>query len=196
MQARRLHGLLLAGGKSRRMGQDKALLERNGETQLAYLARLMRPVVDEMFVSARRDQQTDAERARYPLLFDKQDDLGPVAGILSALQTNSDCDWLVVACDLPNVDHETLATLIAERDAQHPFTAFVSSHDGLPEPLCAIYGEGALSIVQSFVDAGMHCPRKILMKSDTQLLQQSNPASLDNINTPDDLSASVLLGSE
>ena len=185
-------GLVLAGGQSRRMGQDKALLSRDGESQLAHIVKLLEQVVDTVYVSTRSDQQADQERSRYPQIVDRFDDMGPVAGILSALHERPDADWLIVACDLPNVDVPTLEFLLEHASAEHPFTAFKSSHDGLPEPLCALYRKSALPIVSAFVDDGVVCPRKILIRSETKLLEQPDPRSLDNVNTPEDLAQSVL----
>ena len=187
-----VYGLVLAGGRSRRMGTDKALLEHEGRSQLAHVIRLLEPQVDRVFVSARPDQQDEPERSRYPLIVDRYDDMGPLAGILSAMEEYPEANWLVVACDLPNMTGETLAHLVASRSEAHPFTAYISSHDGLPEPLCAVWRAGTHGIIRSFVDEGVRCPRKILMRSDTHLIEQLDPASLDNINTPDDLASSVL----
>jgi len=185
-------GLVLAGGESRRMGRDKALLVRNGRSQLDYVATLLEAVTNRVFVSTRQEQKNDAERSRFDQIVDRYDGIGPVAGILSAMDAYPEADWLVVACDLPNIDQPTLEYLLEHRSAQQPFTAFRSSYDNLPEPLCALYRSGSDAIVRQFVDDGIVCPRKILLRSDTCLLVQPNPAALDNINTPDDLAASVL----
>ena len=192
MTTKPVFGLVLAGGKSRRMGRDKALLQHAGQSQLAHMVALLDTVVDQVFVSARSDQADDSERSRFELVVDAYDNLGPIAGILSALQAHPQADWLVVACDLPNIDQATLEFLLQHRSATQPFTAFRSSHDDLPEPLCAIYTAGSDALLQEFVDDGLVCPRKMLIRSDTLLLTQPNPQSLDNVNTPDDLSNSVL----
>lgn len=192
MTSNPVYGLVLAGGESRRMGQDKALLSRDGKSQLAHIAALLDDVVDGVFVSTRREQEGDAERARFRQIVDRFEGIGPIAGILSALQEQPQVDWLVVACDLPNIDAETLRYLLDNRGESQPFTAYKSSHDGLPEPLCALYRPGAAAIIEAFVDEGIVCPRKILIRSDTLLLEQPNPRALDNVNTPDDLAASVL----
>ncbi|HNP64562.1 MAG TPA: NTP transferase domain-containing protein [Woeseiaceae bacterium] len=190
--SRAVYGLVLAGGESRRMGRDKALLDRGGRSQLAYMVDLLGQFVDSVFVSARPEQADDAERSQYELIVDRYRDLGPIAGILTALREHPEVDWLVVACDLPNIDAETLQNLLAHRDGGQYFTAYESSYDQLPEPLCAIYHCGCADVIQAFVDSGINCPRKILIRSDTFLLQQVNPLSLDNINTPEDLEKSVL----
>ncbi len=186
------YGLVLAGGKSRRMGEDKALLVHDGISQLEHIAALLQPLTDKVFVSTRPEQQDERIRRRFEQIVDQFDDIGPIAGILSAVKEYPDVDWLVVACDLPNVDEETIRFLLTNRSVEQPFTAFRSSHDDLPEPLCAVYRAGADTIIREFVNEGIICPRKILIRSDTCLLTQPNPASLDNVNTPGDLEHSVL----
>lgn len=174
------------------MGQDKAALWREGQSQLAYTVRLLDALLERVFVSTRADQRNDAERRRFDQIVDRYESLGPVAGILSAMDEHPGVDWLVLACDLPNVDAETLSNLLEKQASDKPFSAYASSHDGLPEPLCAVYGKGSSDIVRRFVAEGIVCPRKILIRSDTLLLEQPNPASLDNVNTPDDLQRSIL----
>lgn len=190
-----LYGLVLAGGQSRRMGRDKALLDNRGRTQLDVAYTLLADVTRRTYVSARRSQADDPVRSRYPLIVDRYEDLGPVAGILSAMETHSDVDWLIVACDLPNLDPITLANLVEHRDVDNPFVAYRSTHDGLPEPLCAIYRRGSGDVIRQFVADGIVCPRKMLIHSESLLLEQPNPAALDNVNTPDDLAASRAEGS-
>ena len=190
--ARPVYGLVLAGGKSRRMGRDKATLMRGEKSQLAYVVNLLEALLERVFVSTRPEQRDDTERSRFAQIVDRFDDMGPVAGILSAMEEYPDVDWVVVACDLPNIDEATVSYLLEHRSADKPFTAFSSAHDGLPEPLCALYTSSSVDIVRAFIEKGVHCPRKILIRSDSHLLSQPNPRSLDNVNTPDDLQASVL----
>jgi len=187
-----LFGLVLAGGESRRMGQDKARLRRGGQSQLAHIVHVLEPLVDRVFVSTRADQQDETERSRFDQIVDRYQDMGPVAGILSAMDEYPEVDWLVVACDLPNIDASTISHLLEHRSPDQPFSAYRSSHDGLPEPLCAVYAAGSADIMRGFVAEGMNCPRKMLIRSDTLLLEQPDPHSLHNVNTPEDLEDSVL----
>ena len=174
------------------MGQDKALLQRDGKSQLKNLVELLGPLVERVFVSTRSDQQEEPERRQFAQIIDRYADIGPIAGVLSAMDDYPNVDWLVVACDLPNIDRETIRFLLDNRSDDGPFTAYRSSHDDLPEPLCAIYHVGSDAVIRRFVDAEITCPRKMLIQSDTRLLKQPNPRSLDNVNTPEDLRASVL----
>jgi molybdopterin-guanine dinucleotide biosynthesis protein A len=187
-----LHGLVLAGGHSKRMGRDKAGLQFDGRTQLERIFGLVEHLVARAFVSVRRDQQADPLRARYPQIVDAAGIEGPIAGIRAAQQAHPQAAWLVLAIDLPLLDVATLQNLIARRNPARIATAYRSSHDGLPEPLCAIYEPAAASALEAWIAAGRNCPRKFLIQSDTLLLDQPNPQSLDNVNTPADLAATTI----
>lgn len=179
-------GLVLSGGQSRRMGRDKALLEHGGATALSRAVALLGRQLERVFVSVRADQADDPERRRFARVVDRYTDIGPAAGILSALEAYPDVSWLVLACDLPNVDDATIRFLLRHR-SERPFTAFRSSRDGLPEPLCAIYRPGAQASVSAFVADGIVCPRKMMIRSDAALLDLPDAHALDNVNTPEDL---------
>lgn len=187
MKKETIWGLVLAGGRSRRMGRDKALLQNNGQTQLSLAVALLGKQLERVFVSARPDQADDQERRQYDQIIDRYADMGPLAGILSAMDYNPDVSWLVLACDLPNIDEATIVYLIEHCSPTHPATAYRSTHDDLPEPLCAIYRPAARTVIDEFVSDSIHCPRKILIRSETHLLTQPNPDALHNINRPEDL---------
>jgi molybdenum cofactor guanylyltransferase len=184
-----LYGLVLAGGHSKRMGQDKAGIQFDGRTQLQRTFGLIQHLVARGFVSVRADQQHDPLRATFPQIVDLTGVAGPIAGIRAAQLTHPEAAWLVLAIDLPLLDAPTLQNLIARRDPARLATAYRSSHDGLPEPLCAIYEPAAAAAIDAFLTTGGNCPRKFLIQSDTLLLDQPNPQSLDNVNTPADLAA-------
>ncbi|HSY05156.1 MAG TPA: NTP transferase domain-containing protein [Steroidobacteraceae bacterium] len=178
-----LYGLLLAGGRSTRMGRDKAALAYDGKPQLERAMALLQRHVARAFVSVRADQSADPLRARYPQIADTRADIGPVAGLLAAQERHPGVAWLVLACDLPLLDESTLAQLVRERAPQRTATAFRSSHDGLPEPLCAIYEPHSHGPLVASVAQGRHCPRKFLLSADVRLLDEPNPRALDNVNT-------------
>lgn len=192
MAERVLYGLVLAGGESRRMGADKALLMNAGESQLARAVRLLGARTERVFVSTRAEQAAEPERARFSQIVDRYEDIGPIAGVLSAMDEHPVADWLVVACDLPNLSDTTLAALIDACDDESPFVAFRSVHNDLPEPLCAIYAAGSRSLLDAFVADAIRCPRKMMIRSETKLLDPVQQDALDNINTPEDLAQSVL----
>jgi molybdopterin-guanine dinucleotide biosynthesis protein A len=189
-----LAGLVLAGGRSRRMRRDKAALEVGGEPQLARAFRLVAAHAAETYVSLRADQQADPTRAHRPQIVDRLADVGPAAGILAALETHPERAWLVVAVDLPLLDAATLAQLVAARDPAALATAFRSSRDGLPEPLCAIWEPASRAPLEAFVAGGRHCPRKFLLTHGARLVDLADGDALENVNTPDEYAAVLARG--
>jgi molybdopterin-guanine dinucleotide biosynthesis protein A len=179
-----LFGLVLAGGRSRRMQRDKAALEyRPGQSQLDAAMQMLQGRVEQAFVSVRPDQRDDQTRSVHRQIVDRGDVEGPIAGISAALAAHPGAAWLVLACDLPFLDARTLDVLLASRDTGADATAFKSAHDGLPEPLCAIYEPRALAGLAAHIAGGRNCPRKFLLNANTRLLTQPNPRALDNVNT-------------
>lgn len=178
-----LAGLLLTGGRSTRMQRDKATLAYHGMSQLDWAARLLAQQVPQVFVSVRADQRDDPARQGWPHIVDQHEGVGPIAGIVAAQATHPDHAWLVLACDLPFLDDDCLVQLIAQRDPQQFATAYRSSHDGLPEPLCAIYEPRSRDALLQAIAAGRQCPRKFLIQSPTRLLELRDRRALDNINS-------------
>ena len=174
------------------MQRDKGALEyRPGETQIDAAMRLLEGRVARAFVSVRAEQTQDRARSRYPQIVDRGGVEGPIAGITAAFAEHPAAAWLVLACDLPFLDSRTLDTLIASRAPDLDATAFRSSHDGLPEPLCAIYEPRAAAKIAAQVAAGKNCPRKFLINANTRLLTQPDPRALDNVNTLDEYASAM-----
>jgi molybdopterin-guanine dinucleotide biosynthesis protein A/molybdopterin converting factor small subunit len=187
-----LYGLVLAGGRSTRMQRDKGSLEyRPGRTQIDEAMALLAARTARAFLSVRSDQSQDRARAAHPQIVDKPGVEGPIAGIIAAQAAHPDAAWLVLACDLPFLDASTLDLLIASRAPDADATAFRSSHDGLPEPLCAIYEPRAAAGIAAHIAGGRNCPRKFLINANTRLLDQPNPRALDNVNTLDEYASAM-----
>ena len=178
-----LRGLVLAGGRSTRMGRDKATLTYHGRTQLEVGLDLLRDLGIPGWISVRPDQAADPARAHHPQIVDGADGAGPIAGILAALRAEPGAAWLVLACDLPFLDAATLRTLVAARDPDRLATAFRSGHDGLPEPLCAIWEPQAVGPLAQHVADGGRCPRKFLLAHDARIIDLPRRDALDNINS-------------
>lgn len=109
-----------------------------------------------------------------------------MGGILSAFRKEPNAAWLVLACDLPYLNHETIVTLIKKRNPFKMATAYVSAtQPGRPGPLCAIYEPKSIHRLLHFAARGSYCPRKVLIRSDVELLEPVDAQALNNINTPE-----------
>ncbi len=135
--------LILAGGKSSRMGRDKAWLPVGGETLLARQIGLARRVgASEVFISGRSD--VDYSRFLCPVLKDKINNAGPLAGIERGLKSVSTGLLLVLAVDLPNISAECLLKIFERCQG----TGAVPLVAGKPEPLVAFYPKAAKPLAQ------------------------------------------------
>jgi len=127
-------GFVLAGGHSRRMGRDKALLPYDGSTLLEHALEMLRTVCDEVAIAGSRD---DLSRFA-PVIADVFRECGPLAGMHAAL-AQSQTEWnLFLAVDLPRIEPAHLRALLAQ--PRDPATrAVVAVADGRLQPLCGLY---------------------------------------------------------
>lgn len=186
-----LYALILAGGLSSRMHRDKAALQYRGKSQLDRAIELASRHASRVFVSIRAGQAGDPSRAKAPLIVDSVAGEGPIVGIRSALAAYPRAAWLVLACDLPFLSDTALSQLLRERDAGGVATAYRSTHDGLPEPLCAIWEPSAGPLLAAYQSEGGHCPRKFLIRQALPLLEPVDKRALDNVNTPEEYAQAV-----
>jgi molybdopterin-guanine dinucleotide biosynthesis protein A len=173
------------------MQRDKATLMVGSETQLARALRLLGQVCHDVFISVRQDQIEDVSRQGYPQIVDRIENVGPAAGILAALATRPENAWLVVAVDLPLLDAATLDALVRARDSSRMATAYRSRHDGMPEPLCAIWEPTSRIALESFINGGKNCPRKFLLNHPAHIVDLATANALANINTPEEYAAVI-----
>lgn len=178
-----LKGLVLAGGKSRRMGQDKGAISYHGIPQREYAAQVLSRFCDETYISCRKDQTDDID-SEFPLLADTFEGLGPFGAILSAFREDPEAAWLVVACDLPLLNEGSIRQLRQSRDTSMTATAFNSPVNEFPEPLIAIWEPRAYPILLQFLAQGYSCPRKVLINSPVALIDAKEPKALTNVNEP------------
>jgi molybdopterin-guanine dinucleotide biosynthesis protein A len=181
-----INGLVLAGGKSERMGFDKGAVNWHGKEQRYHMADMLMPFCNEVFISCRQDQQQAIDK-NYLSLADTFTGLGPYGAILSAFREQPDKAWFVVACDLPLLTLNALQYLFTSRNSSSIATTYQSTHDGFPEPLITIWEPKSYPVLLSFLAQGYSCPRKALINSDITLLNAPNPDDLTNVNTPEEL---------
>ncbi|MEO1261462.1 MAG: NTP transferase domain-containing protein [Bacteroidota bacterium] len=179
-------GLVLAGGKSQRMGKDKGLINYHGMPQREYAAQLLNHFCEKTFLSCRPDQMEEL-KGDFPLLPDTFIGLGPMGAILSAFREKPDAAWLVVACDLPLLDKPTLDFLINNRNISEIATTFRSPVNKFPEPLVTIWEPRSYPVLLNFLSQGYSCPRKALINSPINMLEVPRAEALKNVNTPEDL---------
>ena len=177
-----LQGLVLAGGKSQRMGQDKGLLDYHGKPQREYMADLLQPFCEKIYLSFREKQIAKTE---HTIIHDTFTGLGPYGAILSAFRAQPNQAWLTVACDLPYLEETSIKQLVKNRNPSKLATCFHNPDTNFPEPLITIWEPRAYPVLLEFLSQGYSCPRKVLINTDIQEIQMQDLRQMTNVNDPE-----------
>lgn len=176
--------VILAGGKSRRMGQDKSLMLHEGKPLIERVSQQIKPYFNELLISSNRPDQLGFLNC--PILVDSELDCGPVMGITTALEQAKHELLFVLGCDIPDIDIpfvESLYRLAQTADAVVPMGA-----DKRPEPLFAFYRRTVLPNARALLARGGRRVIDILPGLHVQhpLMRAQR---YTNLNTPDDFNA-------
>lgn len=180
-----LFGLVLAGGRSRRMGQDKGSLVLDGETLRQRAVRVLADQAAAVYVSCREDQVGTLDPGQRALV-DDEPDQGPLAGIAAAFRLRADVAWLTLPCDMPGVTSAVVAALIAARHADRRAVALARPDGQGPEPLVALWEPASAAAIAAAMAAGERSPRALLQALDSHLVLPLPALELANLNTPAD----------
>jgi molybdopterin-guanine dinucleotide biosynthesis protein A len=182
--------IVLAGGKSTRMGQDKALLPWNGTTLLAHCVSSLRTLTSEIVVVADRADRYTLPGCR--MAADLFPDAGPVGGIVTGLTALGEGRHIAVACDMPYLQPALLNLLLDA--ATEAWDAIVPEVAGRPEPLCAVYRHTAAPALRRFLEEGQRAAYRALQILRTRRIPEDDLRRADpdlrsfiNLNTPADL---------
>jgi molybdopterin-guanine dinucleotide biosynthesis protein A len=171
-------GFVLAGGRSSRMGRDKALLPFEGRTLVEHVAAMVRKAADSVALVGNPGRYASLG---FPVIADNFPGCGPLAGIEAALRA-SNADWnLIVACDMPGLSTAFLRYLldIAAGDCLLP-----RGPSGLPEPLCAVYHRRCRPAIGRALTDGIRKVTDGLAGLDVRHITVESPRCFANVNTP------------
>lgn len=172
-------GFVLAGGASRRMGRDKALLPYRGTTLLEHVARLVAQAAGSVALIG--DPRYGA--LSYPVYPDRLPGCGPLGGIYTALSISPAAWNLVVACDMPNLSAGLLRRLLETAAGQAANCLMAAGPAGRPEPLCAVYHRRCLPVLASALRDKRFKMKELVAELGAGTLSV-DPAALANVNTP------------
>ncbi len=172
--------LILAGGKSTRMGESKELISYHGQSQLNYLIDLGKKCGLEVFVSTASSGL--AENSHAEEIPDFMQANGPIVGMISAFRRFRNRAFLVVACDMPFINEEAIQTLISNRDHTAFATCFANREKGWNEPLFAIWEPRSKMVLWNALGNDFKCPRKLLSQLRVKSLDTERQEWLINAN--------------
>jgi molybdenum cofactor guanylyltransferase len=183
---------ILAGGKSTRMGADKAFVEFDGRTLLARALLLAHSVTADAWVVGSHEKFADYA----PVVEDIFRDCGPLGGIQAALRASSTELNLILPVDMPFVSQEFLEYLISQaRDAPEAVVV-VPLAGGCCQPLCAVYRLPFAQVAENSLQAGQYRIDRLFDQVRTRVIGPEelagagfSPAIFRNLNTPGDVEA-------
>ncbi|MEE8421370.1 MAG: molybdenum cofactor guanylyltransferase [Dehalococcoidia bacterium] len=191
-------GIVLAGGRSSRMGTDKASLILDGLPLLQRTVTALSAAVAEIVIVRAPGQSLPSIESVRPLSVaeDAVEGEGPLIGIAAGLREAHHDVALVVACDMPFLQAPLLRLLLERAAAGRRFV--VPMHLGRPQPLCSAFRRDALPVVEAQIEAG---ERRIMavadgLDADRVPSEQWSVADVDgrsfeNVNTPEELKAAL-----
>ena len=179
---------VLAGGKSSRMGADKALLELAGQTLLQHTLELARAVSEDVRIVGAHEKFGEFA----PVVEDKYSNRGPLGGIHAALASTSSEFNLVVAVDLPFLEKRFLQHLVTEALASDAVVTLARAAGGL-QPLCAVYRRDFAVLAEQALVAGRNKIDTLYAQTTVHIIEEDelarfafSPAMFDNLNTQEE----------
>ncbi len=184
-------GVILAGGQSRRMGENKAEMAFGGEPLLTRVVRRLSPAVDEVLVIGPQSLASLAPEAR--VVEDALPSIGPLGGLYTALTVSTSARIFLVACDMPFICPGLAQAMLALAETRADADAVALNTDGRMQPLHAVYSRRCLPAVERALKASDHSLHALLAQLavvtvDMETARHEDPEGLSafNVNTPDD----------
>lgn len=184
---KKITGIVLSGGKSSRMGREKGLCTLNGKPLIEYAVEVLLEVCDKVIISANSD---DYEYLELPVVKDIVIGVGPIGGLVSALQFSKTEDNFVLSCDMPFVSKELVRYILSE---SKEYQAIIPINNGFTEPLCAYYRKDVAKIFEIAINQGVYKIQKVIRGADVNFLNIDAQKDFNgkllfsNINTVEEL---------
>ncbi len=187
MHNQKVSGVILAGGNSRRMGTNKALVKWRGKALFEWVFSAMSFVCDEIIISSNSDPGLFPG---YWLVPDLHPGIGPIAGLESGLFHANNNLVLFASCDTPLLSSDLFKYML---DMHNDFDISLATHDGINEPMIGVYTKSVYKAFSDAINEGMHKPPHVIRSLNWQEINihdALNFYSVDmflNLNRPEDL---------
>ncbi|MEO0583941.1 MAG: molybdenum cofactor guanylyltransferase [Bacteroidota bacterium] len=177
-----LIGWVLAGGKSQRMGQDKAMITYYGKPQALYIWEMLTHEGIEAHLSVGINLGM-ADRLGVSGIMDLIPGQGPLGSIYTAQQRFPQCAILLMACDMPRIGKEDVSLLIEKRKPTADVSVFWNTESNQTEPMLSIWETNSQPFVKEALDQGRRSLMRLLATMDVHVIPHPFPDHFLNINT-------------
>lgn len=177
----KISGVIMAGGKSSRIGTDKGLLKFRGNFLSEYAIHLIDSLLAEVYISS---NNRNYEQFNLPIIFDIYKNIGPMGGLHAVLKTISSEYVFIISCDMPFMTKEVVNILISNLGDNDVIIPIVENK---LEPLCAIYSRRLFPEIEKRIKHGNYKMQDLILASRTKFVKFENNLVFRNINTKEDL---------
>ena len=183
---RALHGLVVCGGKSLRMGKDKSMFPYHNKPQRYHLYDMMLPLCEKVFIACNSEQASSIP-PEYHVITDNAvfSNIGPMAALLSAFEIYPHASLMVVGCDYPFIKSNDLLQLIHARNAEHPAVCYFNGLKTMEEPLLTVYENSCYPLLLQKFKTNEYSLRYFLKELQAKKLTASSPLILTSVDTPE-----------
>lgn len=182
-----LSGIILMGGTSRRMGEDKSVLLVQGKPLYLHATEKLEPYCEHIFLSANKHQALHT-KYELPLIIDQYDDQGPLGGILSSLECVQKSIF-VLAVDMPYITGAEIQLLLNSRKQGQHVSLYYNSEANKYEAMFSIWEISVLPILKSFFSGGGRSAQSLLRALDVPGIPMEDNLPFRSVNTTDEWAA-------
>ncbi len=185
-QTKQLTGIILCGGKSKRMGENKALLKINGKCIISYVVDILQPLCNEIIIST---NNKELDFLPYRKVNDIFNDIGPISGIFSALLKSTTNKNIVLSCDTPFINSNLLNQMLSY---SHSYDIVLPKFNNHLQTMTGFFSKNIIPAVNEEIGKGNYIPPKIYEKCKLKKIEidKRNPYYNENlffnINSQDD----------
>lgn len=187
-QTNQITGIILCGGKSRRMGQNKALLKINEKYIISYVIDTLRPFCDEIILST---NTKDLDFLGYRTVNDLFNNIGPISGIYTSLLESKNSKNIIISCDTPFINSYLLKELLSYSEK---YDIVLPEFNGHLQPMTGVFKKKILPVLKREINSGNYIPPRIFEQSNLNKLKITDKDPFYhkqlffNVNSPEDFS--------
>lgn len=170
----KITGIILAGGKSSRMGMDKGFCALNGKPMIQYAIDVLDQLCDTIIISS---NNADYELFEFPVIPDIIKDIGPMGGIYSGLKHSKTQHNFFISCDMPMVTVELVQHILSSKEG---FDAVIPTWNNFTEPMCAYYNKNILDNLTELIQKGDYKLQSIIQNLNHRTLEITNKLDFYN----------------
>lgn len=180
IERKNITGIILAGGKSSRMGTDKAMLKLNDKSFMQHVIEALKPLVNDIIIVSDNPEHDKLHLVRVTDIIKNE---GPLVGLYSGVSHSNTTYNLVVSCDVPFITTEVLNQLITNHEKEFDVVQLESQNKSMP--LTALYNNQCTTQIKDLLDSGERRVRAAVsqLKVKTIKLNDHSSNAVTNINT-------------